>query len=220
MVRIWEQHLKQKLIELDKTLLPKYRKESVKFKRDDTQYERDYMKRVKEVIRNLESLIKQAIVNLRFHRGKGARPKLKIEQKLRLILIHQLIGKSNRNMAYMLDLFSMMTGINISYKTVERLYSDSEVEAALHNLLILILKKKNVNQINCCGDATGYSLMISKHYASEVQERKEKVKKQSKKKRMFVFNFALMDLKTRMYVCYGTSLIREKKSIPEGYGND
>ena len=205
--------MKQKLIELDKTLLPKYRKESVKFKRDDTQYERDYMKRVKEVIRNLESLIKQAIVNLRFHRGKGARPKLKIEQKLRLILIHQLIGKSNRNMAYMLDLFSMMTGINISYKTVERLYSDSEVEAVLHNLLILILKKKNVNQINCCGDATGYSLMISKHYASEVQERKEKVKKQSKKKRMFVFNFALMDLKTRMYVCYGTSLISEKKAF-------
>ena len=75
-------------------------------------------------------------------------------------------------MAYMLDLFSMMTGIDISYKTVERLYSDPELETALHNLLVLILKKKKINEINCCGDATGYSLMISKHYSTEIKGRR------------------------------------------------
>lgn len=213
MVQVWDKHLRLKLKELDKIILPEYREQSVKYERDDAQYERDYMRRVKKVIRNLTPLIKKATANLNFHRGKGAKPKLKIDQRLRLILIHQLMGKSNRNMAYMLDLFSMMTGIDISYKTVERLYSDPEVEIALHNLLILILKKKEVNEINCCGDATGYSLMISKHYATEVQERKDKVKKQSKRRRMFVFKFALMDLSTRMYVCYGTSLISEKKAF-------
>ena len=213
MVQVWEKHLKDKLKELDKIILPKYREQSTKYKRNDAQYEKDYMKRVKEIIRNLTSLIKQAVANLSFHRGKGAKPKLKIEQRLRLILIHQLMGKSNRNMAYMLDLFSMMTGIDISYKTVERLYSDPKVETALHNLLILILKKKKINEIDCCGDATGYSLMISKHYATEIQERKDKAKKQSKKRRMFVYKFALMDLSTRMYVCYGTSLISEKKAF-------
>jgi len=146
MVQVWEKHLKDKLKELDKIILPKYREQSTKYKRNDAQYEKDYMKRVKEIIRNLTSLIKQAVANLSFHRGKGAKPKLKIEQRLRLILIHQLMGKSNRNMAYMLDLFSMMTGIDISYKTVERLYSDPKVETALHNLLILILKKKKINR--------------------------------------------------------------------------
>ncbi len=30
---------------------------------------------------------------------------------------------------------------------------------------------------------------------------------------MFVYQFALLDLKTRMYVCYGTSLISEKKAF-------
>lgn len=213
MVQVWDKHLRLKLKELDKIILPEYREQSVKYERDDAQYERDYMRRVKKVIRNLTPLIKKATANLNFHRGKGAKPKLKIDKRLRLILIHQLMGKSNRNMAYMLDLFSMMTGIDISYKTVERLYSDPEVEIALHNLLILILKKKEVNEINCCGEATGYSLTISKHYATEVQERKDKVKKQSKRRRMFVFKFALMDLSTRMYVCYGTSLISEKKAF-------
>lgn len=213
MVQVWEKHLRGRLKELNKIILPKYREQAIKYKRDDAKYEKDYMKRVKEIIKNLTSLIKQAVANLNFHRGRGAKPKLKIEQRLRLILIHQLMGKSNRNMAYMLDLFSMMTGIDISYKTVERLYSDAEVETALHNLLILILKKKKINKINCCGDATGYSLMISKHYATEIQERKDKAKKQSKKRKMFVYKFALMDLSTRMYVCYGTSLISEKKAF-------
>lgn len=213
MVQVWEKHLKDKLKELDKIILPRYREQSIKYKRDDAQYEIDYMKRVKKIIKSLNSLIKQAVSKLSFYRGRGARPKLKIEQRLRLILIHQLMGKSNRNMAYMLDLFSMMTGIDISYKTVERLYSDSEIETALHNLLVLTLKKKKVNEINCCGDATGYSLMISKHYATEIQERKDKAKKQSRKRRMFVYKFALMDLSTRMYVCYGTSLISEKKAF-------
>ena len=213
MVQIWDKHLRWKLKELDKIILPKYREQSIKYKRDDAQYEKDYMKRVKEIIRNLTSLIKKAVANLNFHRGKGAKPKLKIEQRLRLILIHQLMGKSNRNMAYMLDLFSMMIGIDISYKTIERLYSDAEVEAALHNLLVLILKKKKVNEIDCCGDATGYSLIVSKHYSTEIQERKDKAKKQSRKRRMFVYKFALMDLSTRMYVCYGTSLISEAKAF-------
>jgi len=140
---------------------------------------------------------------------------LKPNEKLRLILIHQLFGKSNRNMSYMLMLFSLMTGIDVSYKTIERLYSDPETEAALFNLLILLLKKKKINEIDCCGDATGYSLMISKHYLSEVNKLKDKIKEQDPKddKKAFVYNFALMDISTRMYVCYGTSFISEKKAF-------
>jgi len=118
-------------------------------------------------------------------------------------------------MSNALLLFSLMTGIDVSYKTVERLYSDGEVEAGLFNLIILLLKKKKVEKIDACGDATGYSLTIRKHYASVVQKLKEKAKEQDvqDKKKCFVYKFALMDLKTRMYVCFGTSLISEAKAF-------
>ena len=60
--------------------------------------------------------------------------------KQKLLLIKQLVGKSNREFAYMLEIFSMIS--YISYKTVERLYSDELVMMALHNLHVLLLKKK------------------------------------------------------------------------------
>ena len=91
----------------------------------------------------MPSLIEKAAVNLKFYRGKGDKPSLNIDQRLRLLLISQLAGKSNRMMAYMTELFSVITGINKSYKTIERLYSDKEIEIALFNLWILLLKRKN-----------------------------------------------------------------------------
>ena len=68
--------------------------------------------------------------------------KLTLEQKVLLLLLKHLIGKSNRDMAIMVVIFSWLTDIDISYKTVERLYSDDEVNLVLHNLHQLILKKK------------------------------------------------------------------------------
>ena len=49
-------------------------------------------------------------------------------------MIKQLVGESNRMFANMLDIFSMISGIDVSYKTIERLYSDDEVITAIHNL--------------------------------------------------------------------------------------
>jgi len=40
----------------------------------------------------------------------------------------------------------MVSGIDISYKTVERLYSDELVMMALHNLHVLLLKKKRIRR--------------------------------------------------------------------------
>lgn len=219
MGQIWEEHIHNKLIELDKTILPKYREESKKEREkrkiDYVLYEREFKRRIKGAIKILTPITNEAVCGLNFYRGRGAKPSIKVNERLKLILIHQLFGKSNRNMANMLLLFSLMTGIDTSYKSIERLYSDLETEAALFNLLILILKKKKVIEIDCCGDGTGYSLFISKHYLSEVNKLKDKVKEQDQKdeKKAFVFKFALMDIKTRMYVCYGTSLRSEKDAF-------
>ena len=75
-------------------------------------------------------------------------------------------------MASMLTVCSLPSEIDVSYKTIERLYSDPEIEIAIHNLHILILKKKRVQNIDAYGDGTGYSLMIRKHYASEKWKQK------------------------------------------------
>ena len=219
MGRLYETDIHDKLKELDKTILPKYREESKKRiegeKIDYALYEKDFKRRIKKAIKILTPITNEATRTLFFYREKGARPMLKPNEKLRLILIHQLFGKSNRNMSYMLMLFSLMTGVDVSYKYVERLYSDPETEAALFNLLILLLKKKKIKEIDCCGDATGYSLIISKHYLTEVNKLKDKIKEQDPKddKKAFVYKFALMDISTRMYVCYGTSFISEKRAF-------
>lgn len=203
--------------ELDDCLLEKYRKtakkEAKEKKRNYAEYEQEYMRRIKTVIRELDSLIKEAC-KIKVYRGKGKPPKLNLEQRLRIFLIKQLIDKSNRNMAYMLDLFCLVIGIDISYKTIERLYSNEDLKRALYNLHTLLLKKKKIKEVNCGGDATGYGLTIRKHYASHVQKLKNKAKKQDgrKKKKHFVYKFTLMDLKTRMYICYGSSLKSEKKA--------
>jgi len=207
--------LSSKIKDLDKYLLDKYRetakKEAKKKKRDYAEYEKEYMRRIKTVIRELDSLIKEA-TNIKVYRGKGKPSKLTLEQRLRIFLIKQLIDKSNRNMAYMLDLFCLIMGIDISYKTIERLYSNEDLKISLYNLHTLLLKKKKIKEVDCGGDATGYGLVVRKHYASYAQKLKDKAKKQDgrKKKKHFVYKFTLMDLKTKMYICYGSSLKSEK----------
>ncbi|GCC11535.1 hypothetical protein IPdc08_01590 [archaeon] len=125
----------------------------------------------------------------------------------------------------MLVLFSLLSEIDVSYKIVERLYSDEEVLMVLHNMHMLLLKKKGVEDSDCSGDGTGYSLSIKKHYASEVQRLKDKAKdsqtagkskgkaKKSLKKKQFIYSFKLMDLDTRMYITYGTSFQSEKEAF-------
>jgi len=118
-------------------------------------------------------------------------------------------------MASMLDLFSLLSGIDVSYKSVERLYSDPEVDMVLHNLHVLILRKRGVNEVDASGDDTGYSLTIRKHYASEVDKRKDKVKEDAKDKkgrRAFVHSFKILDLKTWLYVAFGVSFKSEKEA--------
>jgi len=115
-------------------------------------------------------------------------------------------------MASMLTLFSLPSGIDVSYKTVERLYSDPEVEMALFNLHVLILKKKGVKDIDASGDSTGYALSIQRHYATEVVKRKDKAKTWVGK-RAFAYSFTVMNIASKLYVAYGTSLRSEKAAF-------
>lgn len=205
-----EKAVKLKLKQLDKYLLEEYKEKfSIKHKNPES-YERNFMKKIKLAIKNLSPLIKKATKTLIIDKKTGRPSKLSLLQKVTLILLQQLVGKSNRMMNYLLDIFFIVFEINISYKTIERLYSDDEVKLALYNLCTLILKEKDVEVIDASGDATGYSLTIKTHYQTYASKLKDKSKVSKGKKKKFVYKFALLDLDSKMYVCYGSSLKSEK----------
>jgi transposase len=104
-------------------------------------------------------------------------------------------------------------------------YSDHDVIIAVHNLHVLILKGKGVKSSDATGDGTGYSLTVKKNYESHAQKLKDMAKenpdhgegaKESKghRKRLFAYSFTIMDLETRLYVTFGSSM----KSEREAYG--
>lgn len=205
-------------------IIEEYKDESVQKKRDWRTYEERVAKRLRTAFRELKPLVHEAVSSLKVIKGetRGAKSLLTLEQKVLALLLKHLIGKSNREMSLMLIIFSWLTDVDVSYKTIERLYSDQEVVLALHNLHSLMLKKKGVKEADCGGDGTGYGLTIKKHYASEAQRLKDKLKensgedaksKKEYKKKIFVYSFALIDIHTRMYIAYGTSMKSEKEAF-------
>lgn len=209
----------KKLDEIIKKYKLEQKEKQIGKKRDWKTYEQRLAERIKYAIRNLDEYITEAIHTLKRlpNQPQGRPSKLSLKQKVQLLLIKAIVGKSNRGMSSMLMLFSLLTNIDVSYKTIERLYSDTELILVINNLHRLLLKEKNIENIDSSGDSTGYSLSIKEHYASCAQELKDKAKK-STKKRKFVYNFTLMDLKTRMYMAYGTSYYSEKDAYNKAIG--
>jgi transposase len=69
-----------------------------------------------------------------------------------------------------------------------------------------MMRRKEIKHVDISGDGTGYRLTIKKHFASNV-------KKNNGKKKMFAYAFAFIDLKTKIYVGYGTGMILEKEAF-------
>jgi len=210
------EELRKRLKFVEEYLMVEYKQTHPGKKRDWRTYEQQLTRKVKHAIRNIEPLVEEAVSTIKIENGQGREPDLTLKQKVALLLVKEIFDRSNRNMASMLDLFSLLSGLDVGYKTVERLYSDPEVDMALHNLHVLILKKKGVNNADASGDGTGYSLTIKKNYSIECAKRKDKAKEEGKKiegRRQFVYSFKLLDLKTWMYVAYGTSLRSEKQAF-------
>lgn len=200
-------------------IVKEYKEEHPSKKRDWRTYEQRVAERLKIAFKELKPLVHEAASSIKVISGetRGAKPILNVEQRTLTVLIKHIVGKSNRSMAAMFVIFSLLSNIDVSYKTVERFYSDPEVVAVLYNLHVLLLKKKGVKDVDGAGDGTGYSLTIKEHYASAAQKLKEKVKnsdtQSTKKKTIFVYSFALIDIKTRMYIAFGTSFKSEKDAF-------
>lgn len=203
------------VVQLLDTIIEEYKNEAPKKKRDWRTYEQQLSNRIRTAMRNLGSLIEESVLNIKVIKveTRGRKRKLTLKHKVEILLIKRLIEKSNREMSNMLVLFSLLSNIDVSYKSIERLYSDEEVHLALLNLHSLLLKKRGVNNPNCAGDGTGYSLTIKQHYASSAKKLKDKSNKGSKKTGRYIFSFRLMDLDTRLYVGYGTGFKSEQEAF-------
>lgn len=142
MGRITSDDIHYKLEEINSLLGKKYALEHPGEERDWRTYEQEFAQRIKTAMRDLDPLVNEAVSVIRIVPRAGHPHSLSLEQRVKLLLIKQLVGESNRMFANMLVIFSMISGIDVSYKTIERLYSDDEVIIAIHNLHVLILKKK------------------------------------------------------------------------------
>ena len=98
-------------------------------------YHQERAYEIKTVMKRLGPMINTAAsASLPPNSRKGRKPHLDLNQKLTILLTQQLLGNSNRGMAYMLTVFSSVSGIFLSYKTVERMYSNPQVYEALLKL--------------------------------------------------------------------------------------
>jgi hypothetical protein len=122
--RITDEDLRDKVQEMDDFIRKKYRIDHPRDKRDWRTYEHQFSLRIKEAMKSPDPLIHEAVSLIHMDKGPGRPYILTLEQKVKLLLIKQLVGESNRMFANMLDVFSMVAGIDVSYKTIERLYSD------------------------------------------------------------------------------------------------
>lgn len=123
-------------------------------------------------------------------------------------------------MAALLALLGPVFDVEVSYKTIERLYSDEEVGLVLHNLFLLLLAEEGVSG-QTAGDGTGYSLQAGKHYRAspekgaddEDEDEDEEGDKDEDGEKKYRHVFHLVDLETGMYVAYGYSDVSEKAAF-------
>jgi len=159
--------------------------------------------KVRERLGKLPEYVRRATEMIELKKDGAGRPeKLDLTQRTMLFLFARLMNKSNRDVEELLEFLEPLFGFKVSYKSVERLYSDEEVKMALYNLFLLLLEDEGVSG-DFAGDGTGYSLVVEKHYRKDPK----------KKSRDYRYVFRLTDLKTGMYVGYGYSRKSEMEAF-------
>jgi transposase len=160
---------------------------------------------VKQRLRALPAYVAQAVAAIRvFKRAKGRPQKAALEKKVLLFLLTRLLAKSNRGMEELLELFGPLFNLNVSYKYIERLYADEEVQMALHNLFVLLVREGEPSG-HFVSDGSGYSLTIHRIYRSNPR----------KCGRAYRYVSRILDIETGMYVAYGWSPISEMQAFKQ-----
>ena len=186
-------------------------------KRDWRTYEQKLVLRIKTASRELEPILEEAYSMIEVSKaGRGRPHKVPLTKRVMILLLKDIFQLSNRRMANFLAFFTALTGIDLSYKSVERVYSDELARLVIHNMYAILLRRKGVEAVDTSGDGTGYALTVTKHYRNEREKelggKTGRVEAKAKRK-PFAYAFALMDLGTWMYIGYGASMKSEKEAF-------
>ena len=164
--------------------------------------------KVKQRLRDLPVYVEQAAAMIDFAKPKvGQQKKIDVVKRTMLFLFARLMNKSNRDVEDLLGMFEPLFGVTVSYKYIERLYSDEEVKTVLHNLFILLLQEDGVSG-DFSGDGTGYSLTVTKHYRTNPK----------KKGKGYLYVFRVIDVDTGLYVAFGYSNKSEMEAFNKAMG--
>ena len=106
MSRVTSDDIQNKLEDIDTTLRSKYKLEHPEKERDWRTYEQEFSTRIKMAMKDLDPLINEAVSSIRIIHGLGHLHSLSLDQRVKLLLIKQLVGKSNRMFSNMLAIFS------------------------------------------------------------------------------------------------------------------
>jgi hypothetical protein len=103
---IYDDDIQDKLKEIERHIKKEYIDTHPKEEMDWRTYEQRFSKRIKEAIASLDPLIHEAVSTIKIEPRTGRPDALNLEQKVKLLLVKQLVGESNRMFANMLDIFS------------------------------------------------------------------------------------------------------------------
>lgn len=225
--RLMQKHL-YKALQEHKDIVELYKREYSKDdKRDWRTYEQRVALRIKKATQELEPIINEAYSMISQTKRRGRPENVPITKKVMILLIKDIFQLSNRKMANMLAMFTALTGIELSYKSVERVYSNDLARMIIHNMFVLITRRNGIKNADVSGDGTGYGLTVTKHYRNERCKELRKLNsgdarksgdKNTKNRKLFVYVFGLMDLGSGMYIGYGTSMNSEKEAFREAVG--
>jgi len=112
--------LRKRIKFVEEFLMEEYKLTHPEKERDWRTQEQRLAYKIKTAIRNIEPLVEEAVNTIKIHKEQGRTSELSLKQKVILLLLKELFDRSNRNMASMLDLFSLLSGIDVSYKTIEQ----------------------------------------------------------------------------------------------------
>jgi transposase len=131
----------------------------------------------KNALKEVKTTITQAEKHIKILPNPfGRPPKVEAKQKALLLFAKDLARFSNRKMANLLALFSLFEDVDLSYKTLERAYSDPKVRRIIHSVFVLLVKRKGIKQTDLRGDGIGYSLTITRHYRTVREKAGEAMK--------------------------------------------
>jgi len=194
-------------------LIKYYRKHcSVEDKKYSSAYDLLLRTEFKAVVTRINVDVDKAAEPILLQQNRTGRPPTNKILTTKMLLLQQIFGFPNRLMEGFSAMFLLKGGETISYKTIERAYSDPVVAIILHNLFVMSAGEPL--EVSSSADGTGIALNIFKHYQTDrVNDLKEE--KDTNKRKQYLFSVAILDLDTNKYIGYAAGFKSEKQLFIE-----